>query len=426
MDRRGIGVWNGAGPRGPAGADGGRRLSGKGARQFVPRRRRQHRHAHLAPLQDRAALHQLSHRRWQQSRQARPPTARRWEAGPQRHRRQRSTRGERDAPPRVVGCGGAGREDRHAAGDRCRDGRLGAHQCRHNRPDRHATEGDAQRCPPRARRRDSLPPDPDQERRREAARDAPGRWRAGGEKRHRACRRRGRLVGPDGDLGLEGEKPRPRRRQAPRGLCRACVHQGDRHVPRARLARSPLRRGAPRAAPLLPAPRLEQRPQRPRLLCRGIPPLLPAQSLRLGLGQHALGACGEPGSRPLGRARRHPRARRNGADVQRQRRRRLGEHERLRQGGEAGARPPLHRLRQSGRAVPRPQHRRPHVHEIRRQSGRRPIHPRQPRPEGVLARADAAVGDDALCGREGGPHDPLPHLPRSQDLDEPEHDGRVF
>ena len=175
MDRRGIGVWNGAGARGASGADGRRRLSGKGARQFVPRRRRQHRHAHLAPLQDRAPVPQLSDRRRQQPREAHPRAAHRRQAGPRRHRRQRSTRRERDTPPRVLGCGGPGRKNRHAAGDRCREGRLGAHQCRPNRPDRHATEGDAERCPPRARRRDSLPPDPHQEWRREAGRDAPRR-----------------------------------------------------------------------------------------------------------------------------------------------------------------------------------------------------------------------------------------------------------
>ena len=58
---------------------------------------------------------------------------------------------------------------------------------------------------------------------------------------------------------------------------------------------------APPPVPFLRAARLAQRPQRPGLSQRHVPFVLPAQSLRLELGQHALGTRRQPGPGPLAR-----------------------------------------------------------------------------------------------------------------------------
>ena len=63
--------------------------------------------------------------------------------------------------------------------------------------------------------------------------------------------------------------------------------------------RRPLQGEAPAAVPLHVAARLAQRPERPGLFRRRISPVLPAQPLRLGLGQHALGPRRQQGPGPL-------------------------------------------------------------------------------------------------------------------------------
>ena len=61
-------------------------------------------------------------------------------------------------------------------------------------------------------------------------------------------------------------------------------------------------REGPAAIPFHVAARLAERPQRTGLARGGVPPVLPAQPLRLGLGQHALGPRRQPGPAALDRA----------------------------------------------------------------------------------------------------------------------------
>ena len=183
---------------------------------------------------------------------------------------------------------------------------------------------------------------------------------------------------------------------------------------------------------------VEQRPQRSRLLSRRVSPVLPAQPVRLGMGQYALGPRGQPRPGALARARRRACPRRNGADVQRLGGGRLEEHQRFWQGRPASPGAALHRLGPSDGAVPRVQHRRPYFHQVCRESDRASNHGRQPRPQGNLARANAAMGDGTLrwtagsepqAGRERTPgseaHHPLPDVARLEGVDRPE-PGRGF
>ena len=110
-------------------------------------------------------------------------------------------------------------------------------------------------------------------------------------------------------------------RQAAGGLGRTHANRPVRRDPRRRRS---LPRAAAAAIPFLLAARLEQRPQRAGLLSRRVSSLLPAQSVRLGLGQHALGPRGEPRPGALGGNRRRAGAGPAGADVQRHRRSWIG------------------------------------------------------------------------------------------------------
>ena len=143
-------------------------------------------------------------------------------------------------------------------------------------------------------------------------------------------------------------------------------HRAKRHVEG---RRESLPRAAARAVPFFAPARLEQRPERPRVLQRRVSPLFPAQPVRLGVGQHALGPCGEQRPRPLGGTGRQALARRHGPDVQRQRGGGLEKHQRLRQGRQATDGALLHGRGKSHGAVPRLQHRWTHLHEIQRQPG---------------------------------------------------------
>ena len=153
--------------------------------------------------------------------------------------------------------------------------------------------------------------------------------------------------------GQDGHAPSG---QAARGFHRAEFDRAERRHQR---RGEPLPRAVARAVSFLAAARLEQRSERPGVLQRRVSPLLPAQPLRLGLGQHALGPRRQPRPGPLAGTGRQARARRHGADVQRQRGGGLEQHQRPRQGRQAGARAHLHRRRQPHRAVPRFQHRWP-------------------------------------------------------------------
>ena len=113
------------------------------------------------------------------------------------------------------------------------------------------------------------------------------------------------------------------------------------------------------------------------------------------VGQHLLGPRRQPRPRALAApARRDPRRARR-LHLLGQRRRRLRQHERLRQAGQPGDGRHLHAGRASvlqpgavDRLQPRP---RAHVDEVRGQPGARHRLGRVPRPEGVLVRAGARV-----------------------------------
>ena len=180
----------------------------------------------------------------------------------------------------------------------------------------------------------------------------------------------------------------------------------------------PRARPEPSAAAVHAAFRMGQRSERPDVAERRMALLLPAQPHGNAVGKHALGLRRLDGPRPLGGAEARSRAGRDGDDVQRLGRGGPGEHGGLREGR---TRPPLHRRRGEGEAVhavSRVFARRAAVREVCGQ----PHHPaavaREPRPEGVLARADARVGDGALRGGERAARRLDPHVARPEDVDE--------
>ena len=160
----------------------------------------------------------------------------------------------------------------------------------HGPRSRARSAGGRSRGQPRADDRASLSP-PAGEDRRGPATDGDGRQRRRGPRvRHRAGRRP-RLVGASGRRRLAREEGRaPRRRPAGGFPGPRLSEAGRRHLgPRRGLSRADAG-----AAPLLAATRLEQRPERAGPRAGRVSPVLPAQPVWLGLGQHALGPRRQP------------------------------------------------------------------------------------------------------------------------------------
>ena len=156
--------------------------------------------------------------------------------------------------------------------------------------------------------------------------------------------------------------------------------------------RDVLHRAAAPAVPLHLAHRLVERSQRPDLVPRRIPPVLPAQPHRPAVGQHDLGARGQPRPRALDRVaqgavpRRRHRHLLLGRGVHRPPQparpqdRRRGRDRRLL---------PAHRDRPVPGLLQRP---RPDVHRLRGQPGTQPRGRAHRHAETVLAPADGQVG----------------------------------
>ena len=174
------------------------------------------------------------------------------------------------------------------------------------------------------------------------------------------------------------------------------------------------REARPAAVPFHVAAGLAERPQRPGLARRRVSPVLPAQPLRLGLGQHALGPRRQPRPRPLDRAADRPvpeGVRRLG--VLRERRGRPAEHVGVRPGGVVADGRGLHQ-HGAGRVhhlQPRPG---PDLDRVRGQPGREAP---GPRPEAPLARADPPVGHGRLRRGGGQAVDRLPLVARPEVVD---------
>ena len=304
------------------GTDGGQRLPGAGARQLVRGRGRRDRDAHLASVHDPKALPQLPDR-WRRLRgRDLPQPDRRRQGGPHRDRPQRQARRLRAARMGLVGRLRVPRKDRRRPGRRPPERGLGTHQ---RRPDRRSPTPKAGTSRPswRSSRPNDFCTCPSAT---ETPSAASGSWSGGATVREfdiklasgkpdfwvfcdlepfsgKAAPGRGVFAGR-----LEGARSREAGRRSPRR---------GRVVPRE----------SPPAVPFHLAPGVAERPQRPGLARRRIPPFLSAQPLRLGLGEHALGPRRQPRPRPLegtGRGADAPRVRR--LVLLRQRRGRPGEY----------------------------------------------------------------------------------------------------
>ena len=152
---------------------------------------------------------------------------------------------------------------------------------------------------------------------------------------------------------------------------------------------------------------------------RRISPVLPAQSLRLELGQHALGPRRQPRSGPLAGTGRRARARMSmgpmfsgSAVVDWNNTSGFGKPGRPAQVLD------LHRRREPHRAVHRLQHRWPHLHEVQRQPGGEADHRRQPRSESASGTSRRSKWVMALYVElNESPHDPFPQLAEPEGLD---------
>ena len=172
-------------------------LSRQGARQQLPRRRRQHRHADLARVQDRAQVHQLPDRRREAREDVRQP-ARRRKGRPHRDRPERQARRQRT--PRLAHLG-RGRVRGQGAAIEIVDDEKGGWG--HINVD-HIVQSDAKKQaePVRAassRDRQAVPAPAGEERREPrmtARRSSPSAWRDGRPRvRHRTGRRASRTSG---------------------------------------------------------------------------------------------------------------------------------------------------------------------------------------------------------------------------------------
>ena len=191
-------------------------------------------------------------------------------------------------------------------------------------------------------------------------------------------------------------------------------------------AGGPLPRAVARAVPLLVAARLEQRPERPGLLPRRVSPVLPAQSLRLGLGQHALGPRGQPRPGSLAGTRRRARAGRRWARCSAAARWWIGRTPAAsasRAKPRAGAH--LHRRGKPDRAVHRVQHRRRHFTKFSGNPVVKQITGGNRDPKVIWHEPTKKWVMTLYVGAERQAHDPLPHLAQPEGLDshEPARDG---
>ena len=148
--------------------------------------------------------------------------------------------------------------------------------------------------------------------------------------------------------------------------------------------------------PLHAAAELHERSQRAGVLRGRVPPLLPAQPLRPGVGSHELGACRQPRPGALGAPAHRARRGRRHHDLLGQRGRRLAEHERARRGKAA---PVMLVAIYTGHGHGKQTQNLAYSIDRGRTWTKYAGNPvldmasRLPRPEGFLARVDAPLGD---------------------------------